>query len=47
MLSWLFKIPFVRPLVDRFQCGLRETVTSLGAGEHGAVRDADFDYKGG
>ncbi|HXN75546.1 MAG TPA: DUF393 domain-containing protein [Gemmatimonadaceae bacterium] len=43
-ISWLFKIPFVRPLADRFYRWFARNRYKLGCGEHCAVRDADLDY---
>ena len=44
LISWLFKIPFVRPLVDRFYRWFARNRYRLGSGEHCAVRNADLDY---
>lgn len=44
LISWLFRIPFVRPLVDRFYRWFARNRYKLGCGEHCAVRDADLDY---
>jgi predicted DCC family thiol-disulfide oxidoreductase YuxK len=44
LVSWLFKIPFVRPLVDRFYRWFARNRYKLGCGEHCAVREADLDY---
>jgi predicted DCC family thiol-disulfide oxidoreductase YuxK len=44
LISWLFKIPFVRPLVDRFYRWFARNRYRLGCGEHCAVRHADLDY---
>ena len=47
MISWLFKIPFVRPLADRFYRWFARNRYRLGCSEHCAVRDPDLDYKDG
>lgn len=44
-ISWLFKIPFVRPLADRFYRWFARNRYRMGCGEHCAVRDASFDYR--
>ena len=41
LISWMFKIPLVRPLVDRFYMWFARNRYKLGCGEHCAVRDAD------
>jgi predicted DCC family thiol-disulfide oxidoreductase YuxK len=46
-ISWLFKIPFVRPLADRFYRWFARNRYKLGCGEHCAVRDANLDYGDG
>lgn len=40
-ISWLFKIPFVRPLADKFYRWFARNRYRLGCREHCAVRDAD------
>ena len=47
LFSWLFKIPFVRPLVDRFYRWFARNRYRLGCGDHCAVRQADLDYQDG
>ena len=47
LISWLFKIPFVRPLVDRFYGWFARNRYRMGCGEHCAVRDANLDYGDG
>lgn len=47
LISWLFKIPFVRPLVDRFYRWFARNRYKLGCGEHCAAREADLDYGDG
>ena len=44
LISWLFKIPFVRPLADRCYRLFARNRYKLGCGEHCAVRDPDLDY---
>jgi predicted DCC family thiol-disulfide oxidoreductase YuxK len=44
LISWLFKIPFVRTLADTFYRWFARNRYKLGCGEHCAVRDADLDY---
>ena len=47
LISWLFKIPFVRPLVDKFYRWFARNRYHLGCGEHCQVRDLDLDYGDG
>jgi predicted DCC family thiol-disulfide oxidoreductase YuxK len=47
LISWLFRIPFVRPLADRFYRWFARNRYRLGCGEHCPVRDADLDYGDG
>ncbi len=47
LVSWLFKIPLVRPLVDRSYRWFARNRYKLGCGEHCAVREADLDYGDG
>jgi predicted DCC family thiol-disulfide oxidoreductase YuxK len=47
MISWLFKIPFVRPLADGFYRWFARNRYKLGCSEHCAVRDPDLDYRDG
>ncbi|MEX2110840.1 MAG: DUF393 domain-containing protein [Gemmatimonadaceae bacterium] len=44
VISWLFKIPFVRPLVDKFYRWFARNRYRLGCGEHCQVRELDLDY---
>jgi len=44
LISWLFKIPFVRPIVDRFYRWFARNRYRMGCGDHCAVRPADLDY---
>jgi len=44
LISWLFKIPLVRPLVDLFYRWFARNRYRLGCGEHCQVREADLDY---
>ena len=43
--SWLFKIPLVRPLVDLFYRWFARNRYRFGCGEHCQVRDANLDYQ--
>lgn len=45
LISWLFKIPFFRPLVDRFYRWFARNRYKFGCGDHCAVRSADLDYR--
>jgi len=47
VISWLFKIPFVRPLVDLFYRWFARNRYRFGCGEHCQVREADLDYGDG
>jgi predicted DCC family thiol-disulfide oxidoreductase YuxK len=47
LISWLFKIPFVRPLVDKFYRWFARNRYHLGCGEHCRVRELDLDYGDG
>lgn len=44
LISWLFKISFVRALVDKFYRWFARNRYKLGCGEHCAVRELDLDY---
>jgi predicted DCC family thiol-disulfide oxidoreductase YuxK len=44
LISWLFKVPFVRPLADRFYRWFARNRYKMGCGEHCAVREANLDY---
>lgn len=44
LLSWLFSIPFVRPLADRFYRWFARNRYKLGCGDHCQVRELDLDY---
>jgi predicted DCC family thiol-disulfide oxidoreductase YuxK len=44
LISWLFRIPFVRPLVDKFYRWFARNRYKLGCGEHCQVRELDLDY---
>lgn len=45
LISWLFKIPFVRPLVDRFYRWFARNRYKMGCGEHCALRPQDLDFQ--
>ncbi len=47
LVSWLFKIPFVRPLVDTLYRWFARNRSKFGCGEHCSVRPADLDYHDG
>ena len=44
LISWLFRIPFVRPLVDRFYRWFARNRYRMGCGEHCAVSNPNLDY---
>ena len=44
LISWLFKIPFVRPLADKFYRWFARNRYKLGCGDHCQVRELDLDY---
>jgi predicted DCC family thiol-disulfide oxidoreductase YuxK len=44
LISWLFMIPFVRPLVDKFYRWFARNRYKLGCGDHCQVRELDLDY---
>jgi len=45
LVSWLFKIPFARPLADKFYWWFARNRYRMGCGEHCAVRPADPDHR--
>ena len=47
LISWLFKIPFVRTIADKFYRWFARNRYMLGCGEHCAVRPLDLDYGDG
>ena len=47
LVSWLFKIPFVRPLVDLLYRWFARNRYRFGCGEHCSVRPPDLDYHDG
>ena len=47
LISWLFKIPLVRPLVDKFYRWFASNRYKFGCGEHCAVRPPDLDFRDG
>ena len=47
LISWLFKIPFVRPVVDRLYRWFARNRYRMGCGDHCSVRPADLDYGDG
>ena len=44
-ISWMFSIPFFRPLADRFYRWFARNRYKMGCGEHCAVRQGDLDYR--
>ena len=44
LISWLFKVPFARPLADRFYRWFARNRYRMGCGEHCRIREADLDY---
>lgn len=44
LISWLFSIPFVRPLADKFYRWFARNRYKLGCGDHCQVRELDLDY---
>jgi len=47
LFSWLFKIPFMRPLADRLYRSFARNRYRMGCGEHCALRPVDLDYGDG
>jgi predicted DCC family thiol-disulfide oxidoreductase YuxK len=47
LLSWLFKIPLVRPIVDLFYAWFARNRYRFGCGDHCQVREEDLDYGDG
>jgi predicted DCC family thiol-disulfide oxidoreductase YuxK len=45
LVSWLFKVPFVRVLADRFYRWFARNRYRLGCGEHCRLRPAEVDFK--
>jgi len=44
LISWLFRIPFVRPLADLFYGWFARNRYRFGCGEHCQVREPNLDY---
>ena len=44
LISWIFKIPFVRGIADKFYRWFARNRYKLGCGEHCQLRPADLDY---
>lgn len=42
LISWLFRIPFARPLADRFYRWFARNRYRMGCGDHCAMRDANL-----
>ena len=47
LFSWLFKIPLMRPLVDKLYQWFARNRYRMGCGKHCAVRPANLDYEEG
>jgi predicted DCC family thiol-disulfide oxidoreductase YuxK len=47
LVSWLFKIPFMRPLAERFYRWFARNRYRMGCGEHCALHPIDLDYRDG
>jgi predicted DCC family thiol-disulfide oxidoreductase YuxK len=47
LISWLFKIPLVRPIVDKLYRWFARNRYRMGCGDHCTVRPADLDYGDG
>jgi predicted DCC family thiol-disulfide oxidoreductase YuxK len=45
-ISWIFKIPFVRSIADRFYRWFARNRYRLGCGDHCQLRPADLDFGG-
>lgn len=45
--SWLFNVPFARPLADRFYWWFARNRYRMGCGEHCAARPGDLERRGG
>lgn len=46
LVSWIFRIPFVRPLAERFYRWFARNRYKLGCGEHCQLRAEQLDYLG-
>lgn len=44
LISWLFSIPFVRPLAERFYRWFARKRYKLGCGDHCQIRPVDLEY---
>lgn len=45
LISWIFKIPFARPLADRFYRWFARNRYKLGCGEHCQLRTPDIEFR--
>ena len=45
LLSWVFRVPFVRPLAERFYRWFAKNRYKLGCGEHCQYRPTNVDYR--
>jgi predicted DCC family thiol-disulfide oxidoreductase YuxK len=46
VVSWLFNVPFARPIADRFYGWFARNRYRMGCGEHCTVRPGDLDSRG-
>ncbi|MDO8502610.1 MAG: DUF393 domain-containing protein [Gemmatimonadaceae bacterium] len=46
LISWIFSIPFARPIVERFYRWFARNRYRLGCGEHCQLREPNLDCKG-
>ncbi|MEO5904359.1 MAG: DUF393 domain-containing protein [Gemmatimonadaceae bacterium] len=44
LITWIFSIPFVRPLAEKFYRWFAQNRYRLGCGEHCQLHEPDFDY---
>ena len=47
LITWIFSIPFVRPLAERFYRWFARNRYRLGCGEHCQFRPLDLEFEGG
>ena len=47
LISWVFSIPLVRPLAEKFYRWFARNRYKMGCGEHCQVRPADLDFRDG
>jgi predicted DCC family thiol-disulfide oxidoreductase YuxK len=46
-ISWLFRIPFARPVAEKFYRLFARNRYRIGCGEHCSVHSPDLDYRDG